>query len=51
MVTTLRLTKPEMKDWNAKECREYIQYKSLAAAHIAAAIAKAMCSHQWLLIT
>jgi hypothetical protein len=27
VVTTLRLTKPEMKDWNAKECREYIQYK------------------------
>jgi hypothetical protein len=27
LVTTLRLTKPEMKDWNAKECRDYIQYK------------------------
>jgi hypothetical protein len=27
IVTTLRLTKPEMKDWNQKECREYIQYK------------------------
>jgi hypothetical protein len=27
IVKPLRITKPEMKDWNMKECHEYIQYK------------------------
>jgi hypothetical protein len=26
-VTTLRLTKPDMGQWNMRDCREYIQYK------------------------
>jgi hypothetical protein len=27
VVTTLRLTKPELRDWDLKKCRKYIQCK------------------------